>query len=685
MAYVTVLGERKKKKVGIRSDLRAGKDGLLSPFSLHAPDCFYDFRMIEFHDVTHRFGTQEVFVKAHFKVHPGERIGVVGPNGAGKSTLFALITGEAPVQEGVVTTPKKIRLSHVRQQLFAKDNEDTLVSFTAAALPELVQIHAQIEELEKSLEHVCDGERGRALERMGTLQYEFEHAGGYEMQARAERALSALGFQESSFSLPFQEFSGGWQMRAELARALIGNPDVLLLDEPSNYLDLPAVEWLKRFLRDFPGTLLLISHDRYLLESLTTLTLEIDHQRVTRYAGPYSYYTEQREARFAQAVSAKKNIDRRREQIERFVERFRSKNTKASQVQSRIRMLEKMEDPDLPETSAAAPLIQPPTPPHSGSEMIRLEEVGHRYEQGSPMVLNQVSLRIERGDRAALVGYNGMGKTTLLRILAGYMDPSEGRRFLGHQVVVGYQSQEFAETIPPEQSVLELVRKAAGQGGDRDVRTLLGGFGFKGDAVDKPTKVLSGGEKMRLAFARMFVNPPNLLVLDEPTTHLDIRGREALEQALCSYTGAVCFVSHDVTFVRRVATSIFAMSKEGVLYCPGGYDYFLEKYGESHATQTQDATASLPTKKMERRDRASSRHERKERRKALEKQVRKLEKTISEHEEEQQALLDQIEGGTVEDHEISYRRLAEIQKALAQLHAEWEKQFGILEEEKASD
>ena len=636
--------------------------------------------MIEFREVTHRFGTQEVFAKASFKVRPGERVGVVGPNGAGKSTLFGLVTAEISSQEGLVTTPKKVRISHVRQQLFAKDYTGSLLAFTAAALPDLIKIQAEIEELEYRLDGQAGGERERTLERIGALQFEFEHNGGYELQSRAERALSSLGFQKDTFTLPFHAFSGGWQMRAELAKALIGQPDILLLDEPSNYLDLPAVEWLSRYLRDFPGTLMLISHDRYLLESLTSTTLEVDHQRITRYAGPYSFYVRERDARLVQAAATKKNLDRRREQIERFVERFRAKNTKASQVQSRIRMLEKMEAADLPEAPTTLPLAGLPTPPHSGNEMIRLEQVGHRYKPCSPLILDNISLVIQRGERAALIGYNGMGKTTLLRIIAGYMPPAEGKRTAGHQVIVGYQSQEFAETMSPDQSVLELTRAAAGQAADRDVRTLLGAFGFKGDAVEKPTRVLSGGEKMRLAFARMFARPPNLLVLDEPTTHLDLQSREALEQALCAYEGAVCFVSHDVMFVRRVATSVLAMSKPGIVCCPGGYDYYLEKYKEPHPLQENGYQKERSARKTERKMRSLTRQERKKKETSLKKRIREVEETITRLEGEQKEWLERISGGSVQDYERSHRRLSELQQSLDGFHAEWEELSLTLEE-----
>ncbi len=640
--------------------------------------------MIEFQQVSRHYGEQDVLIDASFRILPGERVGIVGPNGAGKSTVFGLIEGQVSPAKGFVLLPKDIRLGHLRQQLNAHAVETSLLGYTERAIAKVEEIGDQMEDVEAKLAADGGNNRKKLLDRLGQLQHDFEHLGGYELRTRAETALSGLGFHVDEFQRPFRSFSGGWQMRAELARTLIGYPDVLLLDEPSNYLDLPAVEWLQRFLRDFPGTLLIISHDRYLLESLTTTTLEIAHARVTRYAGDFAYYLRERENRFLQRAAAFKNQERKREQIERFVERFRSKNTKASQVQSRIKMLEKMETIDMPEAGPDLSRIRIAPPPHCGAEVVRLESIGHSYDQ-ERWIVRDVDLAFDRGAKIALIGYNGMGKSTLLRILAGVIPPSEGQRVLGHQVVVGYQSQEFAETMPPEKTAFEIVRAAHPSSDERSVRSLLGNFGFSGAQVDKPCDILSGGEKIRLAFARIFINPPNFLILDEPTTHLDIHGREALEAALSEYAGTVCLVSHDVTFVRNVADQIVAMTPPGVTRYVGNYDYFREKSGqEGSPPSSSSSTSSSPSKsidrKSERRERAQQRQALKSDQREHKKRVRKAEQKIEKLEAEQANLLEVLSSGEDIDYAETNRRLGEIQAELAIEMEDWEKALEALDE-----
>lgn len=633
--------------------------------------------MIEFQGVYKQYGPQDVLVDAAFRVTSGERLGIVGPNGAGKSTIFALIEGVSAPDRGAILLPKHVRLGHLRQQLNAHAVETSLLGYTERAIPKVEALGDEIEDVETAMSSSAEADRSRMLERLGRLQTEFEHLGGYELRTRAEKALGGLGFEEGSFGRPFRTFSGGWQMRAELARTLIGQPDILLLDEPSNYLDLPAVEWLQRYLREFPGTLLLISHDRYLLESLTSVTLEIERGRVTRYAGNFAYYLREREGRRDRQAAAHKNQQRKRQQIERFVERFRAKNTKATQVQSRIKMLEKMEEVDAPEDGPDLTRIRIAPPPHCGAEVARLEGVGHSYD-GARWVLRGVDLAIQRGEKIALVGYNGMGKTTLLRILAGALDPREGKRRLGHQVVVGYQSQEFAETMPPAKSALEIVRAAAPGASERDVRSLLGSFGFSGPQADKPCEVLSGGEKIRLAFARIFIRPPNLLILDEPTTHLDIHGRRALETALREFAGTLCLVSHDIAFVRAVAEQIVALVPPDIVRYAGGYDYYCEKSAASLASADSAAPAVSKPREQVRSPRGrAGRAQRHARQQA----VRQAEKAIADLEQEQQTLAATLAGGDGVDYEAVNRRLAELQDELDRCMQAWEQAMAALEEE----
>jgi ATP-binding cassette, subfamily F, member 3 len=336
-------------------------------------------------------------------------------------------------------------------------------------------------------------------------------------------------------------------MRAELARVLASNPAILLLDEPSNYLDIPAIEWLQKFLRDYAGTLIMISHDRFLLNSLTTVTIEVAHGRAERYEGNYDTYVRQREVRYHQRLAAQRNQERQREKLETFIERFKAKSTKAAQAQSKMKMLARLDAVELPKIVVSPGRIRLRPPPHCGVEVVRLENAGLTYDNVR-WVLQGIDLRLTRGEKVALVGFNGLGKTTLLRMLAGRLPLSEGKRVVSHNVVIGYQSQDFAETMDPGRTVYEMVKSVASDVSDQETRTLLGGFGFSGDAIDKNVGVLSGGEKIRVAFARLLIKPPNFLVLDEPTTHLDIQARERLEEALQNFEGTMCVVSHDIDF-----------------------------------------------------------------------------------------------------------------------------------------
>jgi ATP-binding cassette subfamily F protein 3 len=631
--------------------------------------------VIEFVQVGKQFGAQEIFTDVSLRILPGERIGVVGPNGSGKSTLFSLISGDTSPDRGSVEVQKNLRIGLVRQQLKSHAFDGTLLDFAMQARPELEQMHERIEAIEHEMPTADEARRAQLLKQLGNLQTEFEHLGGYTLKSRAEAALCGLGFKPEELNRPFRLFSGGWQMRAELVRTMLGEPDLLLLDEPSNYLDLPAVEWLQGMLEGFEGTVMLISHDRFLLRSVGEVTFEIAGGIVTRYPCGFDEYLELREERVRIQEAAAKNQERRREQIERFIERFRAKNTKATQVQSRVKMLEKMEEIRIPRIVSDAAYMRIAPPPHCGAHVLRLEGAGHTYD-GEKWVLRGVDLDIARGDKIALVGYNGMGKTTLLRILAGAITPAEGKRVLGYQVVPGYQSQDFAETMPPDQTVYRIVKNANPDAPEKDVRSLVAAFGFQGDDVSKPCEVLSGGEKIRLAFARLFIRPPNLLLLDEPTTHLDIGGRQTLEAALRDYEGTVVLVSHDITFVRNVATNIVALHPPGIERFAGGYDYYHERMSGRAATAapatSSEQTASRDTKKERRRQRAEQRREVQQKTGALKKQIAALEARIAAGEAGRDEILTKLSDGSVTDFASLNLRLKELQYEIETETQEWE-------------
>ncbi len=646
--------------------------------------------MIDFQEVRKLFGTRAILDDASFRVNKDERVGLVGPNGAGKSTIFNMISGEMAPDKGEVAIPRKARIGFLKQQLdFFKDDEP-VVAYVASASGELPQLQERIHEIEAELAKRPDAEtQAELLDELGRLQTHFEHLGGYEMRHRAEAALKGLGFRQEDLERPMGSFSGGWQMRACMARTLLGEPDILLLDEPSNYLDTPAVEWLQRRLKVFQGTLLLISHDRFLLNTLTNVTLEIDNGHVTRYPGNYEYYVREREERRAHAIAASKNIERQKEQLERNINRFRAKASKASQVKSWEKMLDRIEDVDVLDDLHFRGSIRIPPPPHSGVETVRLEGVGHSYD-GSKWIFNDVDLRLERGDKIGIVGYNGTGKTTLLRVLAGRFDPSTGRRTLGHKVVIGYQAQEFAELLPPEQMAMDVVKEASGGNvTTQRVREILGAFGFSGEAATKQCQVLSGGEKIRLCFARIFVNPPNFLVLDEPTTHLDIAAREALQAAVKSYEGTVCVVSHDIEFVRAVATNVVEMLPGQMIRHFGDYEYYRERLAirerEEEAAiapaKGQGAKEAAPVNaKDQRRERAQRRQELSKDKKRLETEIAKLESIIEKSEAERAEIFSQLSNPSPE---IAYAalniRAAELEKLIEESTARWDAASSELE------
>ncbi len=646
-----------------------------SPASL----CF----MIEFGCVSKSFGGETILAEVSFRIHPCDRIRIVGPNGAGKTTLFALITGEMQPDKGRVSVRRGSRLGYVRQQLHAHVTEKCILAHVENAMPEIPAMEREMRALEQALPQTPPDARAPLLRRLGELQTRLEIMGGYALRHRAEQALSGLGFQATDFHKPLRSFSGGWLSRAELGRILVTQPDILLLDEPSNYLDTPTVEWLQKYLREFRGTLLLISHDRFLLNTLTSATLEVANAKTERYPGNYNLYIERRSQRMEQQLGARKNQERERARIERFIDRFRAQSTKAALVQSRIKQLERLNEITVPERIVTRGRLRLAAPKPCGAEVMRLENAGLSYD-GVHWVLRNIDLQVNRGDKLALLGYNGLGKTTLLRALAGQMPLAEGRRVLGHNVAMGYQSQDFAETMDPRATVFNVVKNVAEDASSLEVRTLLGSLGFSGDSVEKTTQVLSGGEKIRLAFARLLIRPPNFLLLDEPTTHLDIQARQALEQALADFEGTLCVVSHDIDFLRRVATGIIALTPPGITRYAGGYDYFREKSAvESQIPAASDMSArnNSNNRREQRRRRALERQAVQSRLRALKRDAQRAEEQVAVFEAEREKIVEQLSGDSGNlDFAALNRRLLFIQTEIERYTQRWENSMTELQE-----
>ena len=650
--------------------------------------------MLDFKNISVHYGLQDVLTNVSFRVNKGERVGVVGPNGSGKSTLFKIILGEMSTDHGELVIEEKPRIGSTRQHPEPDTPDETLLEYSMRGIPGFHELEQRMRALEEKL----DSGDPNVLKEYGEVQTEFEHLGGYDLETRVKVALGGLGFTTEEFAKPFASFSGGWRMRAELSRVLASHPDLLLLDEPSNYLDLPAVDWLQKFLKQYRGTLMLISHDRYLLRTLTDIIVEVDAGTCTRYEGNLDWYLREREVRYQHLLQAKENQDRHREQLQRFVDRFRAQATKAAQAQSRQKLIDKIDEERivLPKRYTQSGRLRLAEPPPSGIEMFRCENLFFSYD-GVKNVLHDVAFNVSRGDKVALIGYNGLGKSTLMRIIAGARQPTSGKAVIGHNVIPGYLSQELAETIPPDLTVYR-VAKNAWQGGtnlsgEKNFRNQLGAFGFDENAVEKQAGGLSGGEKIRLAFLRLFLQAPNFLLLDEPTTHLDLDGRRLLQEALQQYKGTILLVSHDIEFVRAVATSVLEITREGIRQFPGGYDYYCEKKAQmlagtakpvaaqtAAAAVTSDGQPRLTSREL-RQQRAAERAKLAPKTKALKKKVETCEKKI----EELQAALDAASEElfnpkpTTDFGEVN-RKVRTLQFEIDRYTEDWEKAATELEE-----
>lgn len=518
------------------------------------------------------FGERTLFTGVSLDVRAGDRIGLVGANGAGKTTLLRIAAGLELPDAGAVVVPRTVRLGMLRQEI--DPGRDTSVRAEVASV--LVRLDALEREL-RALESAMTAHAGEVAEELAArydrARHAFELGGGFEREARVERVLAGLGFEPDDRNRPLRSFSGGWLMRVELAKLLLSEPDVLLLDEPTNHLDLPSIQWFEDTLASFRGGVVVISHDRTFLRRHATRLLELELGRATLYECGYDRYLVERAERRAQLEARKQAQDREIADTERFIERFRYKASKARQVQSRVKALEKIERIALEPTGRKQVRLRIPPPERAGEVPLALESVHKAY--GDTLVYNGIDLRVRRADRVALVGPNGAGKSTLLRLLAGVLPPDRGTRVVGHNVRVGFFAQHQQESLAPERTVLEELAAGACSDDMPRLRSHLGAFLFSGADVEKRVAVLSGGEKARLALAKMLLRPVNVLVLDEPTNHLDVDACEVLEEALRAYQGTVIVISHDRAFLNAVATRVVEVRAGVLREIPGNYDDYL--------------------------------------------------------------------------------------------------------------
>jgi ATP-binding cassette subfamily F protein 3 len=524
--------------------------------------------MLTIRDVTKTFNARTLFSAASMTINYGERVALVGPNGAGKSTLFSLILKTDTPDAGEVIRDEWTTVGFLPQESEPVGDESVMNVATGKA--------GEIQALEKIL---------RDFEATGDVsspEYFEAHAKHDALQdpqteAKAKRILKGLGFKESDFTRPAREFSGGWVMRAHMTRLLVMEPDLLLLDEPTNHLDLLSLMWFRNYLKNYPGALLIISHDRDFMDELVQSVYEIEESRLIAYQGNYSDYLKQREENWERANQAFKNQQKEIEQIQDFIDRFRSVASKASQAQSREKQLAKMDKLEKPRPLRKGFRFNVPQPQRSGQRLVALNSIDQAY--GTKQVYKGLDLEVERGERTVLVGPNGAGKSTLIKLLAGEIPFQKGERKLGTNLKLGYFSQHRADTLDPDCSVLDELKRVSPEIREDEARSILGSFLFKREDVHKKCKVLSGGEKSRLNLVKFLVDPPNLLLMDEPTTHLDIWAIEGLILALQKFEGTLVFISHDVHFIRSLATKVIHINNGTLTTYTGDYDYYLEKTG----------------------------------------------------------------------------------------------------------
>jgi len=616
--------------------------------------------MLQLANISKSFAGRVLFRDVSFQINRGERIGLVGPNGAGKSTLFSIILGDQGPDDGKVTMERGITFGFLPQESAPAGDETVL---------ELATMHAD------------------------------EHS-GWEVEPKARRILKGLAFRDSDLDRPARALSGGWIMRAHLARLLVQQPDLLLLDEPTNHLDLESLLWFQDYLKSYPGAILMISHDREFLNALIGRVVEIAWQRLHFYNGNYDAYLREKEARAEQHRQAYENQQKEIEKLQDFADRFRAKASKAAQAQSKLKQIERMEKIEAPLETAKTVHFRFPQPPRSGQRVMALKSVDFAY--GDLVVYKDLEIEVERGQRTVLVGPNGAGKSTMLKIMAGILSPQSGTRTPGHNVRAGYFAQNRTEMFQLKRTVLEEAMDVENRQPEQFVRNLLGSFLFSGDDVLKPVAVLSGGEKSRLALCKLLLDPPNFLLLDEPTTHLDMASIEALISALSGFEGTLVFISHDVHFIRKVATTVLHISAGAITPYAGDYQYYLDK---SRATSERAAltsgtklTDSRPEDKpaaasdsrskvyLTRDEKKAANREREARivaRREKKKEIERCEADIAKLEEQQRVLSGKLELPETYDNSARAmelnRELMGIANSLERVTTAWEKALADLE------
>jgi len=585
--------------------------------------------MIDLIEVSIQFTGVPLFESTNIKINKGDRIALVGANGTGKSTILKLIAGLEETSSGQIQRQKNISTGYLPQE-YLNTSTKSVFEEVKESLEKVREIEFKETELHEIINNsTSEIETTRSINELGILENKKIEIDFYSTNSQIEKVLEGLGFTAEDFTQPVSTYSGGWQMRIELAKILLGNHDIILLDEPTNHLDIDSLQWLINFLINYKGALLLVSHDRFFVNKLTSRTLEIFNRKLTLYNGNYEAYLRFKEERDKQLITNFQSQERKRKQTEDFVERFRYKATKAKQVQSRIKQLNKLEELELPEFEGKINL-RFPEPPRSGSIPVDIKSLTKQYDEN--IVFNNFDFRLERGDKIAFVGPNGAGKTTLAKIIAKKINYNKGEMIIGHNTITSYYAQEVTTDLDLESDVIDCVMQSSVESTPQQIRTILGSFLFTNDDVFKKVKVLSGGEKSRVALAKILLTKANLIVLDEPTNHLDHNSKLVLQDALVNFSGSLIIVSHDVDFLKPIVNKVLEIRKLKSTLFVGGIDYYFTKRNsiiEKEEIKSSDKLSNTNTnRKDQKRNDAENRKKRYEATKILKKEVTKLEGEI---------------------------------------------------------
>ncbi|WP_347158641.1 ABC-F family ATP-binding cassette domain-containing protein [Pontibacter chitinilyticus] len=635
--------------------------------------------MISINNLSFHFGSRPLYEDANLHIKPKDKIGLVGLNGTGKSTLLRLIVGEYTADGGSIQMSKETTIGFLNQDLLSYETHESILSVAMQAFDEA--LHLQ-KEIDKVLIEFENNFHDNLVDRLANLQERFEALGGYTMQAEAEAILEGLGFTTEELHQPLASFSGGWRMRVMLAKILLQKPSLLLLDEPTNHLDLPSIKWLETYLERYEGAVVIVSHDREFLDRTTNVTVEVAGAKLNVYAGNYSFYVEEKVLRNEIQKGAYENQQAQIKQAERFIERFKAKATKAKQAQSRQKMLDRMDRIDDVASDAAKVNFSFKFTTQPGRHILRLEHMSKSY--GSKMIFRDTNVHVERGDKIALVGANGKGKSTLLRIIAG-TEPIKGNRELGHNVIMSFYAQHQLESLNVENEILQELQQAGSGKTEMELRTILGSFLFTGDEVFKKVKVLSGGEKSRVALAKTLISQANFLMLDEPTNHLDMQSVNILIQALEQYEGTFIVISHDRYFVENVATKIWYIEDFQLKEYPGTYHEY-EQFQELRDKETRKSgpVATKQEEKQKQPREKSDLLQLSNQLKQINRQVNDVEKQVASLEQELAAyetkLADPKVYGNVSLLEETSLKFEAVQKELAAQQQKWEELMLEVEE-----